>query len=73
MVLSDLYVFSAQGRQLCSAQTAAEKNGKDGSVSPTLQRLSVWRLQQAPALNPRSANCQAHTEFPGPLSLDTGG
>jgi hypothetical protein len=44
--------------RLCPAQAAAQQNCEDGSVAPFLQRLSVWRLQQAPALNPRSANCQ---------------
>jgi hypothetical protein len=32
MALSDLYVVSAKGRQLCSAQTAAEQDREHSNI-----------------------------------------
>jgi hypothetical protein len=32
MGLSDLYVFSAKGRQLCSAQTAAQQDREHSDI-----------------------------------------
>jgi hypothetical protein len=50
---------------LCPAQTAAEKNGKNRPIAPALQRLFVGRPQQAPALIYGQPISQTHPEFLG--------
>jgi hypothetical protein len=74
VILPLLDVANLELGHLRPTEAAAEQNGKDRPIAPTLQRLFVRRPQQAPALIYSQPISQTHAEFLCSFdSLDTGG